>query len=281
MSFSLDSDEPAVPSGDGGLVRVRLDLGYDGTDFSGWARQPERRTVCGVLEETLSRILRMDVQLTVAGRTDAGVHASAQVAHADLPADIDPDRLPRRLARLLPADVRVFQATPAPEGFDARFSAMRRHYRYLITDAPWGADPLRARTVLAWHRPLDVDAMNAAAAELLGLRDFCAFCKRREGATTIRELQRFHLQRYHDGIIVAELSADAFCHSMVRSLIGALLPVGEGKRPVGWPAELLTRNERANGVSVAPAHGLTLVGVDYPPDEALAARAIEARNRRG
>lgn len=265
---------------DGGLVRVRLDLGYDGTGFSGWAKQPDRRTVCGVLEDALRLVLRTQVSLTVAGRTDAGVHATAQVAHADLPAECDVSGLSRRLCRLLPEDVRLFGARVVPDAFDARFSALRRHYAYRVADAPYGAQPLRRWDTVSWPRSLDVDRLNAASTALLGEHDFAAFCRRREGATTIRELLRLDWTRLADGVLVARVSADAFCHSMVRSLVGALLAVGEGRMPPGWPASLLAERTRTSSVTVAPAHGLTLVGVDYPPDDQLAARASITRNLR-
>jgi tRNA pseudouridine38-40 synthase len=242
--------------------------------------QPERRTVCGVLAGALTVVLREPVALTVAGRTDAGVHATGQVAHADLPADLDPGWLVRRLARLLPADVRVRAVTPVPAEFDARFSALRRHYRYRVATAPHGAEPLRARDTVSWPHPLDVDAVSAASERLLGEHDFAAFCKRREGATTVRALQRLSWSCEPDGVVVAAVSADAFCHSMVRSLVGALLDVGRGRRAPEWPAGLLQRGERASEVPVAPAHGLTLVGVDYPPAAELAARANTTRRLR-
>jgi tRNA pseudouridine38-40 synthase len=274
------SDEPAIPTGDGGLVRVRLDLGYDGTEFSGWARQPGLRTVCGVLEDALSQVLRHDVKLTVAGRTDAGVHATGQVANADLPAEVDVARLAKRLSRFLPTDVRVFRASVVPAEFDARFAALRRHYVYRVTDAPYGADPMRRLDTLAWPRPLDLDALNQASALLVGEHDFVGFCRRREGATTIRELQRLEWTRDSDGVLLAAVSADAFCHSMVRSLVGALLAVGEGRKPVEWPSSLLSVSVRADSVTVAPPHGLTLVRVDYPDCDELAARAAITRNVR-
>jgi len=265
-------------------VRFRLDIAYDGTDFSGWARQPHRRTVCGALETALGLVLRRDpddpVRLTVAGRTDAGVHASGQVAHVDLPADTDTGWLAHRLARVLPGDVRVLGVRGVPAGFDARFSALRRHYVYRVCDAPWGVDPLRRQYVVAWHRRLDLDALADASHRLLGEHDFAAFCRRREGATTIRDLQRLAWRRESDHILRAEVSADAFCHSMVRSLVGALLAVGEGRKPASWPAVLLSAAVRPSEVAVAPAHGLTLVGVDYPPDAELAARARQTRNLR-
>lgn len=270
-------------------VRLRLDLAYDGTDFSGWASQPGRRTVQGVLEGTLATIAREPVVLTVAGRTDAGVHADAQVAHADvarasaLLTDGTPSStLIARLARRLPPDVRVRAVTPAPPGFDARFSALRRHYAYRVTTAPFGAEPLRARDTLRQPRAVDLDAMNAAGAGLLGEHDFAAFCRPRAGATTVRELQHLRWSPV-DGepdVIVARLSADAFCHSMVRSVVGALLVVGEGRRPVDWPASLLAERARSSSVPVVAAHGLRLTGVDYPCDADLAARAATTRRRR-
>ncbi|AHI01550.1 tRNA pseudouridine(38-40) synthase TruA [Kutzneria albida] len=277
---SRSPDEPVTPTGDGGLVRIRLDLGYDGTEFSGWARQPGRRTVCAVLEDSMSQVLRHDVRLTVAGRTDAGVHATGQVAHADLPSTVDVDGLVKRLSRFLPTDVRVFRASQVPAEFDARFSALRRHYVYRVTDAPHGADPMRRLDTLAWPRPLDLDALNEASRRLLGEHDFVAFCRRREGATTIRELQRLDWRRDAEGVLLASVSADAFCHSMVRSLVGALLAVGEGRKQADWPAGLLTATERTSSVTVAPPHGLALIRVDYPADGELAARAEVTRNVR-
>jgi tRNA pseudouridine38-40 synthase len=239
--------------------------------------------VCGVLTEALSTLVRRPVSLTVAGRTDAGVHARGQVAHVDLPGEVELQPLPRRLARMLPPDVRVRAVTPAPPGFDARFSALRRHYRYRIAVTPYGAEPLRARDTVSWPHGCDPAAMNTAAAGLLGEHDFAAYCRRREGATTVRELQRCEwvgLGPAEPGVLACEVSADAFCHSMVRSLVGALLAVGRGQRPVGWPAELLTRSERAGDVTVAPAHGLTLTSVDYPRVDELAARAEQTRRVR-
>jgi tRNA pseudouridine38-40 synthase len=224
----------------------------------------------------MSLILRHDVRLTVAGRTDAGVHASGQVAHSDLPAAPDVNRL----ARALPPDVRVRSIAAAPPGFDARFSATRRHYVYRVCDQQWASNPLRRRDTVTWPRPLDVEALNEAAAKLVGLNDFVAFCRRREGATTIRDLQRLRWTRVSATELTAEVTADAFCHSMVRSLVGALLAVGEGRKPPEWPASLLTAESRPSTITVAPAHGLTLTGVDYPPPDQLAARAEQTRNLR-
>jgi tRNA pseudouridine38-40 synthase len=284
--------EPAIGNG-GGLVRLRLDIAYDGTEFAGWAVQAEQRTVAGVLDDALSTVFRVAVQLRAAGRTDAGVHATGQVAHVDVPADAlghayprtaradDSEFLPlvRRLARFLPSDVRVLDIDRAAAGFDARFSALRRHYVYRLSTAPYGVEPQEARFVTAWPRPLDVDAMNGASRDLLGLNDFAAFCRHREGATTIRDLQRLDWSRDRDRV-TARVSADAFCWSMVRSLVGALLAVGEHRREPGWCATLLTSTRRSSDFAAAPPQGLTLVGVDYPPDDQLEARTFVTRGLR-
>lgn len=233
------------------------------------------------------------MRLRAAGRTDAGVHATGQVAHVDVPVDALPNAHPRtprggepeflalvrRLGRFLPADVRVLDIARAPAGFDARFSALRRHYVYRLSTAAYGVEPQRARYVTAWPRPLDVEAMTTASRDLLGLRDFAAFCRQREGATTIRHLQRFDWSRDGDAV-TAHVTADAFCWSMVRSLVGALLAVGDHRRPVSWCRELLSATERSSDFAAAPAHGLTLVGVDYPPHDQLAARILITRDLR-
>ncbi|MFF0500971.1 tRNA pseudouridine synthase A [Nocardia aobensis] len=308
--MAVTMQDPAATSV---AVRVRLDIAYDGTDFTGWARQPGLRTVQGVLEESLSKVLREPIQLTVAGRTDAGVHAEGQVAHFDTTALPDYDKLLHRLARFLPKDVRVTGIRSAPPEFDARFSAIRRHYAYRLTTAPYGAPPLLARSVVACRPGVDLDAMRAASRKLLGLHDFAAFCRRREGATTVRELQRFDwvatavapalaagtglvadsANRSDESAVAAApsvdrpaqmltayVSADAFCWSMVRSLVGAVLAVGEGRRTPEWVESLLTERERSSSITVAPAHGLSLIAVDYPADADLAARNAETREMR-
>jgi len=281
-------------------VRLRLDIAYDGTEFAGWADQAGQRTVAGVLDEALTTVFRTQVRLHAAGRTDAGVHATGQVAHTDVPVDAlanayprslprkrevpprpEPEFLPllRRLGRFLPVDVRVLRISRAPAGFDARFSALRRHYSYRLSTAPYGVEPQQARYITAWPRALDVEAMTVASRDLLGLNDFAAFCRHREGATTIRDLQRFDWSREGD-LITARVTADAFCWSMVRSLVGALLAVGEHRRPASWCRELLTATDRSSDFAAAPAHGLTLIGVDYPPDDQLAARNLITRDLR-
>ncbi len=272
-------------------VRIRLDLDYDGTDFHGWAKQgtSDLRTVQKVLEDNLGMVLREPIELTVAGRTDAGVHAAGQVAHFDIPPaaleqrsiDGDPARLVRRLARLLPEDIRVHGVSFAPEGFDARFSALRRHYVYRITTHPAGPLPTRARDTATWPKPVDLEAMQVAADTLIGLHDFVAFCKSKPNATTVRDLQEF---TWHEvstpnepQLYEAHVVADAFCWSMVRSLVGSCMAVGEGRRGRDFTAHLLTVSERSPDVPVAPAKGLSLVGVDYPADEQLRSRAQETR----
>ncbi|WP_344947619.1 tRNA pseudouridine(38-40) synthase TruA [Actinomadura miaoliensis] len=267
------------------LVRLRLDISYDGGEFAGWARQPGQRTVQGVIEDALARVLRLDPApvLTVAGRTDAGVHARGQVAHVVVPSaaySAINGTLPRRLAGVLPPDVRVRRIAPAPDSFDARFSALSRRYEYRVCDDPVGVEPLRRRDVL-WHpRPLNLDRMNAAAAGLVGEHDFAAYCRRREGATTIRRLLRYEWAREERHIAVATVEADAFCHSMVRALVGALLMVGDGRRDIEWPAKVLAAGVRDSAVNVAPAHGLSLEEIRYPDDDGLARRAQETRRVR-
>jgi tRNA pseudouridine38-40 synthase len=267
-------------------VRVRVDLAYDGAGFSGWAAQPERRTVEGVLSEALGHVLRLPaaVRLTVAGRTDSGVHARGQVAHADLPAGswaAHEGAVLRRLARALPPDIRVRSVGVAPDGFDARFSALWRRYAYRVCDEPARADPLRRFDTWWSPRRLDLDAMNEAAQLLVGEHDFAAFCRKREGATTVRALRRLAWERAADGVAVGCVVADAFCHNMVRALVGALVPVGEGTRSAGWPAQVLRAAVRDPGVQVVPPHGLSLEEVRYPEPDQLAARAALTRQVRG
>ncbi len=292
-------------AGERDAVRLRLDIAYDGADFAGWARQPDQRTVAGVLGEALRTLFRAEVRLVVAGRTDAGVHATGQVAHIDVDraslAALTPRHLAtagaagpdaalvglrRRLAGLLPPDVRVPAVAPAPDGFDARFAALRRHYAYRVCVSEWGVPPLLRGSTLWWRRPLDADAMNAAARHLLGLHDFAAYCKPRAGATTIRDLQSLEVRAAPvpaadaagaGELLTIAVTADAFCHAMVRSIVGALLAVGDGRTDPARPAELLQAGERTAQIAVAPAHGLTLTGVDYPSDDQLHARARRTR----
>jgi tRNA pseudouridine38-40 synthase len=261
-------------------TRVRLDLSYDGTDFSGWAAQPGRRTVQAVVESVLATVLRVPaVALTVAGRTDAGVHAVGQVAHADLNLSSEPNLL-ARLAGVLPPDVRVNGLRRVPADFDARFGALWRRYEYRISDRPTGVAPLRRRFVLDHRRKLDENVMAVTARALTGLHDFAAFCKHRANGTTVRSVETFTVERDATGEIAVRIQADAFCHSMVRSLVGALITVGEGRRVTAWATRLLDTTSRSSEVAVVAPHGLTLVEVGYPPDDQLAARVTVARARR-
>jgi len=281
-------------------VRVRLDLAYDGTDYSGWATQPGLPTVQGALEEALATIIRRPVRTVVAGRTDAGVHARGQVVHLDLTeaewqgvtrnrAGLEPaSTLVRRLAGALGREhgaLAIHRAAVAPEGFDARFSALWRSYSYAISDAPATRDPLNRRYTY-WHKTaLDVAAMQAEAESVLGLHDFLTFCRPREGATTIRELQDFGVTRdERTGLITARLQADAFCHNMVRALVAAVVQVGEGRHEPGWVARRLGAMVRDAQTRLAPPHALVLEHVEYPDDGAdpgaHAARAEGTRARR-
>jgi len=262
-----------------------VDLGYDGSQFHGWAAQPGARTVEGVLSDALALALRLPESpaLTVAGRTDAGVHARGQVAHLDVAEAswaASASFALRRLNRVLPLDIRARALQVAPVGFDARFSALWRRYSYRVCDRPACADPLRRHDTL-WHAVLvDPAPMNQAAAACLGTHDFAAFCRRRPGASTVRELIRLDWHRDETGVLVGTAVADAFCHNMVRALVGALLAVGSGRKHASWPAEVLAAAVRDPAVVVAPPHPLCLEQVGYPADEDLAARAAATRRVR-
>lgn len=270
-------------------MRLRIDLSYDGSGFHGWARQPGLRTVQGDLEAALDTVARTSgTNVTVAGRTDTGVHARGQVVHVDLAAsqrqavvgrspDAPVDALTRRLNGVLAPDVRVGRVREAAPGFDARFSALWRRYVYRIADRPETVDPLDRGHVLAWRHPLDEAAMQQGAQKLLGQHDFASFCKKREGATTIRTLLELTWTRDPRGVLVGTVRADAFCHSMVRALVGCLVAVGEGRRDADWAHAVLAGNQRDSGVAVMPAHGLTLEQVGYPDVSELAAQAQRAR----
>ncbi|KYH46063.1 tRNA pseudouridine(38-40) synthase TruA [Branchiibius sp. NY16-3462-2] len=271
-------------------MRLRVDFGYDGAGFAGWAAQPGLRTVESELTAAWATVLRTPApKLTTAGRTDAGVHARGAVVHLDVdPSAYDDlpgrsDRTPdvaavTRLNGVLPQDIRVRAVSVAPEGFDARFSASWRRYSYRLADG-W-ADPIRRGDTVSWRKPLDVEAMHEAANALVGLNDFAAFCKRREGATTVRTLLRYDWSRDDDGVLVATVIADAFCHSMVRSLVGSVVPVGEGRVPRSWPGEKLAARQRDSAILVMPPHGLCLEEVRYPRDDQLGVRARESRSVR-
>jgi tRNA pseudouridine38-40 synthase len=266
---------------EGGFLRLKIKLAYDGTNFSGWAKQPDRRTVQEEFEKAFATIVRHQCESIVAGRTDAGVHATAQIIHVDIPENTDLADLAYRLNRLLDTDLRVLDIQIAPDGFHARFSALRRHYQYQIVDANKAINPLDRYDRASWYRPLDLARLNEASALLLGEHDFAAFCKYREGATTIRTLETFQWERKEDGLLVAQVVADAFCYSMVRNLVGSAVCVAEGRFEPSWIAEMLANRERISDSMVFPAEGLTLVQVDYPNNAQLLTRAAQTIARRG
>ena len=256
-----------------GFRRLRIDLAYDGSNFAGWAKQPDRRTVQECIEEALAKISRITPETIVAGRTDAGVHATGQVIHVDLPESVALDDLVYKLNRILDEDVRIHNISIAPEAFHARFSALRRYYRYKILDENKVLDPLARLDVATWYRPLDVDVINETSALLLGEHDFAAFCKYREGATTTRTLEKYEWKRNSEGILVADIVADAFCYSMVRNLVGAVVCVADGRFDPEWIVGVLNNKERVSDSLVFPGRGLTLYQVDYPSDAQLLERA--------
>lgn len=285
-------------------VRVRIDLAYDGAPFSGWARQPGLPTVQGSLEEALAVLVRRDVRVVVAGRTDTGVHARGQVVHLDLAPEEwrglargreeDPGvslerRLTGALAHVLgggrraqglpecPGAIVVHRAGAAPAGFDARFSAVSRRYSYRIDDGAGGRDPL-TRHLTWWTKDvLDAGVMAEAVQELVGLHDFLSFCRPREGATTVREVLEVSVERDRNGLVVLGIEADAFCHHMVRSVVGAAARVGAGREDGDWLGRRLAERVRDARVLMAPPHGLVLEQVRYPGDTALGERAQRTR----
>jgi tRNA pseudouridine38-40 synthase len=279
------SAEFAEPS----KCRWRLDISYDGTNFSGWAAQDGLRTVQGELESWITRVLRLKgpVQLVCAGRTDAGVHARGQVAHLDLDPTVisdGGDELTRRLNKVLGGDCVVRRISAAPPGFDARFAAIWRRYVYRLSDASVPPDPLYRYQIARARSEVDLARLNEEAATLLGLRDFGAFCRRRDGASTIRTLLELTGRRLPSGpmagVIECTVRADAFCHSMVRSLVGALVAVATGQRDHEWLAAITERRVRDSAITVMPAAGLTLEEVGYPADHDFALRVLEARATR-
>lgn len=263
-----------------GFCRLRIDLAYDGTNFSGWAIQPDLRTVQESVERALSTAAQSAAQTVVAGRTDAGVHATGQVIHVDLPQELVLENLLYKLNRILDQDIRINKIEIAPPAFHARFSALRRHYQYRILDENRVVQPLARFNTAPWYRLLDLDLLNRASALLLGTHDFAAFCKFREGGTTIRTLQNFQWTRNQDGVLVADVLADAFCYSMVRNLIGAIVCVADGRKDFAWVLTLLENRERVSDSQVFPAHGLTLYQVDYPDAPELLERATQIYIRR-
>ena len=263
-----------------GFLRLRIDLAYDGSDFSGWAIQPDRRTVQAQVEEAIEKIARVRIESIVAGRTDAGVHATGQVIHVDIPDSIAIEDLAYKLNRILDEDIRINRIEVAPPAFHARFSALRRYYQYRILDENKVIQPLARLNTAGWYRPLDLDLMNQASKLLLGTNDFAAFCKYREGATTVRTLEKYEWVRDSQGYLVADVVADAFCYSMVRNLVGAVVCVADGRFEPSWIKTLLENKERVSDSLVFPARGLTLYKVDYPDAAELLERAKKTVARR-
>ena len=255
-----------------GFLRLRIDLSYDGTNFSGWATQPGRRTIQDLVEQAIGKITQSKIESIVAGRTDAGVHAVGQVIHVDVPDSISLDEIAYKLNRILDEDIRIMRVSIAPEAFHARFSALRRKYTYKILDKNLPIPPINRYDIASWYRPLDAELMNSASSLVLGHHDFAAFCKFKEGGTTLRTLEEFHWERQGD-LLVATVVADAFCYSMVRNLVGAVVCVADGRKEASWVGELLANKERVSDSLVFPARGLTLTSVEYPTNDQLLERA--------
>ena len=249
-----------------GFSRLRLDLTYDGTKFSGWAKQPNQRTIQQELEEGLSTYLRCEVSTVVAGRTDAGVHAKQQVVHIDLPSNTSIDGVVFRLNQILKDDIKILSASWAAPNFHARFTPISRTYQYKIVDGGQITNPLDRFDSAEWFRKLDIDLMNNASSLLLGRHDFFTFCKFREGGTTIKNLLEFNWHRNDDGVVIGQITADSFRYNMVRNLVGAAVCVGEGRFEPAWMKKVLDDRVRISDSYVFPAKGLTLISVKYPPE---------------
>jgi tRNA pseudouridine38-40 synthase len=241
---------------------IRLNIEYDGSGFTGWSHQPDRRTCEGVLRDALALVLRNPVELSVAGRTDAGVHATGQVASFVTDAHVDMRRLMRSLTGVLPRDIAVRSAAIAPPGFDARRTAIARSYVYRVLVG--ARSPLRHRFVLHHPQPLDVEAMNAAASVCVGRHDFTAFTpSRTEHVFFHRSVRRCAWVARGDELVL-EIEADAFLRNMVRIMAGTMLEIGRGSRQAGEMAGIVAGAPRSAAGRTAPAHGLTLVRVTYP-----------------
>lgn len=247
-----------------GFARLRVDLTYDGTNFSGWAKQPSQRTIQEEFEKSLSTILRTSVATIVAGRTDAGVHAKHQVLHTDLPSDTPIENLTFRLNQLLPEDIRVISTSWAPPNFHARFTPVSRTYQYKIIDGGQVTAPLNRYDSVEWFRKLDINLMNLGSKLLLGEHDFFAFCRFREGGSTIKNLLKFEWHRDEEGVVVGEIQANSFRYNMVRNLVGAAVCVGEGRFEPNWMKKVLDEKIRVSDSYVFPAKGLTLISILYP-----------------
>ena len=267
--------EPAL-NPESGFFRFKVQVAYDGSKYFGWGKQPDQITLQGTIEEAITRLIRTPAQTVVAGRTDAGVHATGQVFHVDVPQEFadDPEHFTYRINQMLPDDIRIISTQKAAVNFDARYSAIARHYRYKILDNNQLLMPLQRYDVATWFRALDIDLMNQASSALLGKHDFVTFCRYREGATSIRTLLEFAWHRDQDGIVVCDIAADGFGWNMVRNLVGAAVCVGEGRFPKEWMTEILAGKERVADSYVFPAQGLTLTQVDYPADDQLLDRLL-------
>ena len=258
-------NEPTL-NPESGFRRLRIDLSYDGTNFSGWAKQPDQRTLQEEIEHALTVLTQSTIATIVAGRTDAGVHAEHQVIHTDVPDKTDISNFAFRLNQLLDEDIRINSVVYAPVNFHARFTASARTYKYKIIDGGRVTPPLDRYDSADWFRDLDIALMNQGSQLLLGEHDFFAFCKFREGGTTIRNLLQFDWARNEKNYLIATIKAESFRYNMVRNLVGAAVCVGEKRFEPAWMLKTLEDRVRIPDSYVFPAKGLTLVSVEYPAE---------------
>ncbi|MEM8925052.1 MAG: tRNA pseudouridine(38-40) synthase TruA [Actinomycetota bacterium] len=249
--------------------RVRMVVAYDGTDFRGLAPNDGVRTVVGELQAFLATMFGgADVSLVMSGRTDAGVHAMGQVLSTDLPSGADLDRVRRRVNSRFGPEIVLREITEAGPDFSARFSAVGRRYRYTVLNQPT-PDPFLARTAWWVPEPLQLAAMQDAARIVIGEHDFSSFCRRPRGEVEVSLVRRVDGARWHrvgDGLLRFDIEGSAFCHQMVRSIVGFLVAVGTGRRSVADMRTALAARDRAAAYQPAPPHGLCLWQVDYPDD---------------
>lgn len=258
------------------MARVVLGVEYDGGAYAGWQLQQGAPSVQGVLQQALARIADREVAVACAGRTDAGVHALEQVVHFDCEAARPMQSWLRGGNSQLPADVRILWARPAVADFHARYSAIARFYRYVILNRPARSALLRNQATWC-HQPLDVDAMQAAGRHLLGEHDFSSFrAQSCQSLSPNRFMYFVEVWRQGD-LLLVDICANAFLHHMVRNIVGVLLEIGMGRRGVDWTLELLAARDRRLAAMTAPADGLHLGGVYYPPRYGIAAHPLFAR----
>ncbi len=264
-----DDSSKDASSGHSDSVIIRMTVAYDGTDFHGFAQQRDQRTVAGEISGALSKVLRAEITLACAGRTDTGVHAWGQVVSLGAPDGTDPAMLVERLNRMLGSEIAIRDASLAPAGFDARHSARARTYRYTVLNRST-PDPSMARSAWWVPEPIDIHALQLAATPFIGEHDFASFCRKGpEGSTTVRRVIESEWHDLGEGVLRYQVKATAFCWQMVRALVGTQVEAGRGRRKAGEMLSILRAKDRSAAGQLAPPQGLSLWRVDYENGELL------------